>query len=71
MIVDVFDDKKSLIHLICGLLTPFFKWILPVFLFYELIEFMLRKDERLRHFLGDLTEYFYGLALHTLIAATL
>jgi len=72
MEVSVFDDKKSLAHFFLGSLAAALQeWkyvIFIIFLFYELIEFMLKSPkEKAEHFVGDLMEFSFGTAFITLL----
>lgn len=71
MNIEIFDDPASLIHFILGILTYFFPVLLVVFLFYEFIEFIYRHrkkhPEKLKCFLGDVTEYLLGISFISLV----
>ncbi len=60
MKVNIFDDRRSLIHFFMGVLTYWFIFIFVVFLFYQLIEHFYKGKRD--HLLGDITEYLYGLS---------
>jgi len=67
MKVEIFDDKSSLIHLACGVLSYFWLFIFIVFVFYEIIEHIYKhKKEKEANFLGDIVEFLFGLGAITL-----
>jgi len=62
----VYDDKCSLLHFPCGVLAYFMPKFFLVFVAYELVEFCYKrqkKKEKAEHFIGDLFEFFAGVAL--------
>jgi hypothetical protein len=72
--VEIFDDWFSIGHLLLGgfaVLTPA---AFILYLFYQFVEFCWkrpRKEEVVENFLGDLTEFFLGLAFTVLVLRTL
>jgi len=67
MKIEIFDDKNSLIHLVCGVLSYFWLFIFIVFVFYEIIEHIYKhKKEKEADFLGDIVEFLFGLGAITL-----
>jgi len=72
MKLEVFDDKHSLIHFLCGVLSYFWLSIFIIFIFYEIIEFIYKKGkEKPQNFLGDVAEFLFGLGLATLLMRSL
>jgi len=69
MIVKVFDNGMSIVHVIVGLIPAFKLPIFLGFLAYELIEFMrlYRRREGVKEFIGDLLEYALGRCFGSLI----
>ena len=71
MKIEVFDDWRSIIHIFLGALTPLIPPIFPIYVTYELIEFCERyvrhKKREVRAYIGDMLEYFTGIAVMTLI----
>ena len=71
MKIEVFDDWRSIIHMFLGALTLFAPLIFPLYVTYELIEFCERyvkyKKREVRAYIGDMLEYFTGIAVMTLI----
>ncbi|WP_456477895.1 hypothetical protein [Geoglobus ahangari] len=66
MIVRVFDDRLSLLHIPAGIVSYFFPAFFVVFVFYELIEFTFKaekREEKAENFVGDLFEFFAGVSL--------
>lgn len=69
MKIEVFDDKNSFVHLVCGVLSYFFIPFFVVFIFYEIIEHIYKyKKEKEANFLGDITEFLFGFSIIALIA---
>jgi len=62
MLVRVFDDRWSMVHLVAGIATYFFKPLALLFLTYELAELLL-KHEKTEYTVGDFLEYTTGIAL--------
>jgi len=72
MKLEVFDNKYSFIHLLCGILSYFYPFIFVIFIFYEMIEFIYKKGkEKPQNFLGDVVEFLFGLGLITLLIKSL
>lgn len=68
MYIEIYDDINSIVHTILGFITiPFGLWVYVVFSAYELIEFMIKHNESIADFIGDLVEYFIGVAVFSLI----
>jgi len=71
MLIEIFDDKPSLFHFFVGVLTFYFPFLLVVFFFYELLEFVYRyrkrHPEKLKCFIGDLIEYLTGVSFICLL----
>ena len=66
MRVEVFDDRKSVLHFILGFI-PFFRPAIFIgFLAYELVE-LASKKEKVKYFLGDLLEYSLGFTFGSLL----
>jgi len=62
MMINVFDDKKSLGHTIAGAVSLFIPFVFVLFIFYEIIEhLLLAGKEKEANFLGDIVEYLFGL----------
>ena len=74
MKVEIFDDWFSIGHFLLGgfaVLTPA---AFIFYLFYQFLEFCWkrpRREEKVENFLGDLCEFFLGLAFTTLTLRTL
>jgi len=72
MKLEVFDDKNSFIHLLCGILSYFWLFIFIIFIFYEIIEHIYKAGkEKEANFLGDIVEFLFGLGAVTLISKSL
>ena len=72
MKLEVFDNKHSFIHFLCGILCYFWLSIFIIFIFYEIIEFIYKKGkEKPQNFLGDVVEFLFGLGLATLLMKSL
>jgi len=72
MKIEVFDDWYSIGHLIVGVFSYFFVPIFVVFLFYELVEKMFKeRKEKVSTFLGDLCEFFIGVAATHFVLTTI
>lgn len=67
MRINVLDDKWSVLHVLLGVLAYFLPAVFLVFLFYELAEYLYKRRETAREFVGDLFEFFYGLGMTRLI----
>lgn len=65
--VVLFDDWFSIGHFILGFLTFFSSKFAWIFIFYELIEFLYKKEEKAKNFVGDLIEFFLGIAFGCLL----
>ena len=66
MRVEVFDDWRSLGHLLLGAAATSLPLIVPLFLGYELIEFCYkrkRRREKIGEFIGDLIEFLVGAGI--------
>lgn len=59
MEVEVFDDFKSIIHVIAGGICYLIPLLFIIFAFYEFIEF-LYKREKTEHYCGDILEFCLG-----------
>ena len=67
MKIEIFDDRNSLIHALCGILSYFWLFIFIIFIFYEIIEHIYKhKKEKEANFLGDIVEFLFGLGAITL-----
>lgn len=72
MKLEVFDDKSSFVHLICGILSYFWLFVFIIFIFYEIIEHIYKSGkEKPANFLGDVVEFLFGLGLATLLMKSL
>lgn len=72
MKVEVFDDKHSFVHLICGIFSYYYLFVFIIFIFYEIIEHMYKQGkEKKANFLGDIVEFLFGLGLITLLNKSL
>ncbi|MGP3667610.1 MAG: hypothetical protein ACKD6N_03540 [Candidatus Bathyarchaeota archaeon] len=72
MKVEVFDDVWSLIHTVLGVLTLIFPLIFVLFIFYEFIEFILKRPkEKFEFFIGDILEYSLGLTFTSIFLTLL
>lgn len=72
MKLEVFDDKSSFIHLICGVLSYFWLFVFIIFIFYEIIEHIYKAGkEKPANFLGDIVEFLFGLGLVALLDKSL
>ena len=71
MKIEVFDDWRSIVHVLVGALTLFAPLIFPAYVAYELVEFCERyakyKKREVRAYIGDMLEYFTGIAVMSLI----
>ncbi|MBE8539418.1 hypothetical protein [Geoglobus acetivorans] len=62
MMLDVFDDRLSLMHIVVGALSFFYQVFFVVFVFYEVVEHIyLAGREKEANFLGDFVEFLFGL----------
>ena len=71
MMVSIFDDKKSVVHLFAGMLSVFSIAFLVVFVLYETAEFIYkrrRKKEFTDDFVGDLLEFLCGYSFVNILA---
>jgi len=59
MKIVVFDDWRSLIHFFVGGASLFLPFLLPVFISYELVETIIKREEK-EYFLGDMIEFLTG-----------
>lgn len=61
MLVEIFDDKSSILHYFFGLISPFvFTFALIVlYLSYETITWKIKKED-ITYFIGDLCEFSLG-----------
>jgi len=67
MLLEVFDDKSSIVHLICGILSYFWLSVFVIFIFYEIVEHIYKhRQEKEANFLGDIVEFLFGLGAITL-----
>jgi len=69
MRVEVFDDWKSLVHLLLGASSLFLPWVVAIFLGYELVEFCYkrkRRREKIGEFIGDFIEFLVGAGVAAL-----
>jgi len=69
--VDVFDDKRSMIHLIAGMLAVFSIVFFIIFVLYETAEYIYkhrRKKETADKFIGDLLEFLCGYGFVSMAA---
>jgi hypothetical protein len=62
VIVEVFDDWKSVIHTVVGGATYFFPLLSIIFLIYELAEYLLRYDS-IKCTYGDICEFSIGFTI--------
>jgi len=74
MKIEVFDDPPSLVHLIVGALGNFFPAIFVIFVFYQIVEHMVKNSEKpgkekVQNMLGDFAEYCFGSTVAALLAA--
>lgn len=69
MRIEVYDDINSIVHTILGFITlPIGLWVYVIFSAYELIEYLVKHNETIEDFIGDIMEYFIGVAIFSLIA---
>ncbi len=62
MMINVFDDKRSLGHTIAGAVSLFIPFVFVFFIFYEIVEhLLLAGKEKEANFLGDIFEFLVGL----------
>ena len=72
MKLEVFDDKSSLVHFFCGILSYFCIFVFIIFIFYEIIEHIYKAGkEKPANFLGDIVEFLFGLGLVALLDKSL
>jgi hypothetical protein len=62
MMVEVFDDWKSVVHSVIGGATYFFPLLCIIFLIYELVEYLLRY-ESIKCTIGDILEFTAGFTV--------
>ncbi|WP_456478119.1 hypothetical protein [Geoglobus ahangari] len=68
MMLNVFDDKLSLMHIVVGVLSFFNQIFFVIFVFYEIGEHIyLDGKEKEANFLGDFVEFLFGLGAVALI----
>lgn len=61
MRIEVYDDKRSIIHGIAGFLVPIIPWLFPLVIGYEVVEYNLKHgEEPVKNFIGDLYEFGFG-----------
>lgn len=60
MNVEVFDDWKSIFHFFIGIASYYFPFLFLIFIFYELIEFIIKKEKK-KFYVGDILEFSLGV----------
>jgi len=60
MQIVIFDDKRSLLHFLAGVLATLWPQLLLVYLVYEVIEYEFSNCETKANFIGDLAEFAFG-----------
>ena len=63
MTIVVFDDWKSYIHVLVGIVTWFFPLLLFIYITYEVVEYLYKKRkgrESFKQFVGDFIEFYIG-----------
>jgi|Deesub1362A_J573_1020465.scaffolds.fasta_scaffold00330_95 hypothetical protein len=71
MLINVFDDRYSLVHILIGIATSFSIFWFVVYIFYQIVEFTYKnKDgvekEPVGNFVGDIFEFFAGYSFMSL-----
>ena len=69
MRVEVFDDWKSLGHLLLGASAIFIPLFMAIFFGYEIVEFCYKRKkrrEKIGEFIGDLMEFLVGAGISAL-----
>jgi len=59
MQVEIFDDWRSIVHVIVGGVSPLFPLISIIFFVYEIAEYLV-KHEDIRCTIGDIVEFSIG-----------
>lgn len=68
MKVVIYDDYNSVVHTILGALTMLLGvWVYILFSLYELTEFMMKHNEKVEHFIGDMIEYCIGVSIVSIV----
>jgi len=63
MTVVVFDDIRSLVHFIVGVIACFFPILGLIFIAYEVAEYLYKRrkgKETYNQFIGDIIEFYVG-----------